>query len=51
MLATVSLPGFLLIELQENLVSNTVSVICTSYQGINQTDGGESLLNVHYFSY
>lgn len=46
-----SLSGFPLIELQENLVSNIVSVICTSYQGINQTDSGESFLNVHYFSY
>lgn len=46
-----SLSGFLLIELQENLVSNIVSVICTSNQGINQTGSGESFLNVHYFSY
>lgn len=46
-----SLSGFALIGLQENLVSNIVSVICTSYQGINQSDSGEHFLNVHYFSY
>lgn len=46
-----SLSGFSLIGLQENLVSNIASVICTSYQRINQNDGGEHFLNVHYFSY
>lgn len=38
-------------SLQENLISNIASVICASYQGINQTDTRETFLNVHYFNY
>lgn len=49
--AAFSIIGFSLIALQEHLVSNIVSVIHTSYQRINQTDGAKSFLNVHYFNY
>lgn len=46
-----SLSGFSLTGLHGNLVSNIAAVICTSYQGFNQNDGGERFLNLHYFTY
>lgn len=44
-----SLSEFSLIGLHNNLVSNIAAVICTSYQGFNQNDGGKRFFESSLF--